>query len=86
MFLALTDEAKSKVKSFAFWKLKKLRQEYIDEEILTKTKKELNYDYMCCILGLSVFVASNIFGISPIISEIILSGYKPDRDKKLVRK
>ena len=47
-----------------------------------KTQKELKYDYMCCILGLSAFVASNIFGISPIIDEIIMSGYKLDRDKK----
>jgi len=47
-----------------------------------KTQKELKYDYMCCVLGLSVFFSSNFFNISPAITDIIASGYTKRRNKK----
>lgn len=47
-----------------------------------KTQKEVKYDYMCCVYGLAVFFASHVFVVSPVINEIVVSGYTQRRNKK----
>lgn len=47
-----------------------------------KTQKERKLDYMHCVFGIAVFFASHLFNISPVIREIVVSGYTQRRDKK----
>lgn len=46
-----------------------------------KTQKQLKEEYARCVLGLTLFVASNLFNVSPAIGEIVVSGYTARRDK-----
>lgn len=45
-----------------------------------KTQKQLKEEYVRCVLGLTVFLAANLFNVSPAIKEIVLSGYTQRRD------
>ena len=47
-----------------------------------KTQKELKHEYMRCIFGLAVFISSYLFDISPVIHEIVVSGYTQRRNKR----
>jgi len=47
-----------------------------------KTQKEVKHDYIQCVYGLAVFFASHVFDISPVIKEVLVSGYTQRRNKK----
>jgi len=47
-----------------------------------KTQKEIKQDYINCVLGLCVYLASNVFALSKGISDVLVSGYTQRRDKK----
>ena len=47
-----------------------------------KTQKEIKEEYRTCVLGLAVYLASNVFKVSKGISDVLLSGYTQRRDKK----
>lgn len=51
-------------------------------KIKNKTQAELRSEYAQSIFGLSVFVASHLFNISPRIEQIILSGFTQRRNSK----
>lgn len=46
-----------------------------------KTQKQIREEYAKCVLGLTVFVAANLFNVSPVISDIVISGYTARRNK-----
>lgn len=43
--------------------------------IKNKTKKEKNFDYLRSISGMSIYFASVVFSLSPVIEEVLVSGY-----------
>lgn len=45
----------------------------------SKTQAELKQEYQTLVLGLSMYIASNIFNISPAIQKILISGYTQRR-------
>ena len=47
-----------------------------------KTQKEIKEEYRTCVLGLAVYLASNVFNVSRGISDVLVSGYTQRRDKK----
>lgn len=47
-----------------------------------KTQTELRAEYATLVFGLAIFIASNAFGISPAIKNILISGYTQRRDKE----
>lgn len=47
-----------------------------------KTQKEIKQDYIQCVFGLAMFVASHYFGISIFAKEAIVSGYAERRDDR----
>ena len=47
-----------------------------------KSKKELYEDYYQCVLGLAIYITTNIFNLAYGIQTIIISGYTQRRDKK----
>ena len=46
-----------------------------------KTQATLKQEYVTLVLGLSIFIAANIFNVSPAIQTIAISGYTQRRDK-----
>ena len=46
-----------------------------------KTQKALRMEYAECVFGVTVYVAANLFNISPAIKKITISGYTQRRDK-----
>ena len=46
-----------------------------------KTQKQLKEEYVFCVLGLVVFVAANMFNISPRIESVVISGFTQRRNK-----
>ena len=46
-----------------------------------KTQKQLKEEYVTCVLGLTIFVAANMFNISTAIQEVVISGYTQRRNK-----
>lgn len=50
--------------------------------IKEKTQKEIRYDYAQCVMGLAFFFAAQFFNISPVIDNIVISGYTQRVSKK----
>lgn len=46
-----------------------------------KTQKQLKEEYVTCVLGLVVFVAANMFNVSPRIESVVISGFTQRRNK-----
>ena len=47
-----------------------------------KTQKQLKEEYVKCVLGLTIFVVTNMFNISTAIQEVVISGYTQRRNKE----
>ena len=50
-------------------------------KVKKKTQKDLRAEYAQCVFGLLVFVSANIFGVSPEVQGVVVSGYTQRRDK-----
>ena len=50
--------------------------------IKNKTQKEIKQDYATCVCGLAFYFAGEFFNISPVIQEILISGYTQRMSKK----
>lgn len=50
--------------------------------IKNKTQKETKQDYATCVCGLAFYFAGEFFNISPVIKEILISGYTQRMSKK----
>lgn len=50
-------------------------------KVKDKTQKALRSEYAECVFGLAIFVAANLFKISPEMETVVLSGYTQRRDK-----
>lgn len=49
--------------------------------IKSKTQKQLRQEYAECAFGLAVYVAANLFNVSPSIREVVVSGYTQRRNR-----
>ena len=51
-------------------------------KIVPKSRKDLNADYVECVLGIAAFFASHTGNVSPLIDRILVSGYTQRRNAK----